>query len=62
MPEGWNVGRLECWNAGTLKTRFLRNEIESYAVFADQKLKSVYHPLFIPNIPFFQHSIIPLAI
>jgi hypothetical protein len=26
----------------------------------DQKLKSGHHPLFIPNIPFFQHSIIPL--
>jgi hypothetical protein len=25
----------------------------------EPKIKSDYHPLLIPNIPFFQHSIIP---
>jgi hypothetical protein len=32
-----------------------------YADGNDQKLKSGPHPLFIPNIPFFHDSIIPLA-
>ena len=32
-----------------------------YINAAIQKLNSRHHPLFKPNIPFFQHSIIPLA-
>jgi hypothetical protein len=28
----------------------------------DQQLKSAYHPLFMPNIPFFHPSIIPLVV
>jgi hypothetical protein len=28
----------------------------------DQNLKSGHHPFLTPNIPFFHHSIIPLAI
>jgi hypothetical protein len=32
-----------------------------YIDCTDQKIKSDHHPLFIPNIPFFHHSIIPLV-
>jgi hypothetical protein len=39
-----------------------RNEIYFYIDDIDQKLKSEHHPLFIPNIPFFHDSIIPLVI
>jgi hypothetical protein len=49
--EYWNDGMLECW--------IQRNEIYSYLDGHHQKLKSGHHPLFKPNIPFFQHSIIP---
>jgi len=50
---------LEKWNVGILGLAecnlFLIDNI-------DQELNSVHHPLFIPNIPFFHHSIIPLVI
>ncbi len=39
-----------------------RIEIYSYLDAIDQKLKSGHHPLLIPNIPLFQHSIIPMVI
>ena len=54
MMEGWNNGILEYW--------VWRNAIYFYVDNTDQKLKSDHHPLFIPNIPIFQHSIIPLVI
>jgi len=50
----WKNGVLECW--------VWRNEIYFYIDGSHQKLKSGHHPLFIPNIPFFHHSIIPLVI
>ena len=28
----------------------------------DQRIKSDHHPFFIPNIPLFHHSIIPLGV
>jgi hypothetical protein len=36
------------------------NEIYFYMEGMDQKIKSDHHPFLIPNIPFFQYSIIPL--
>jgi len=50
------------WNNGMLEYWVWRNEIYFYIDDADQKLKLGHHPLFIPNIPFFHHSIIPLVI
>jgi hypothetical protein len=50
----WNIGMLECW--------VWRIEAYFYMDDTDQKLKSDRHPLFIPIIPFFQHSIIPPGI
>jgi hypothetical protein len=50
------------WNNGMLEYWVWRNEIYFYIVDIDQKLKTGHHPLFIPNIPFFQYSIIPLVI
>jgi hypothetical protein len=44
------------WNVGMLVWRY---EIYFNLDDTDQKLKSGHHPLFIPNIPFFHHSIIP---
>jgi hypothetical protein len=38
------------------------NEIYFYIDDSDQKLTSEHHPLYILNIPFFHHSIIPLVI
>jgi len=38
------------------------NEIHFYMDDIDQKIKSEHHPLFIPTIPSFHHSIIPLVI
>ena len=50
----WNIGMLEYW--------VWRIEIYFYMDDTDQKLKSGHHPLFIPIIPFFHHSIIPLGV
>jgi hypothetical protein len=36
-----------------------RNKICFYLAGASQKIKSDHHPLLIPNIPLFHHSIIP---
>jgi hypothetical protein len=33
-----------------------------YMYVTDKKINSDQHPLFMPNIPFFHHSIIPWAI
>jgi hypothetical protein len=54
MP--WGAGIMECWNTGFggMKSMFYIDDI-------DQKLKSEHHPLFIPNIPFFHLSIIPIV-
>jgi hypothetical protein len=52
---------IECigyWNNGMLEYWVWRNEIYFYIKDIDQKLKSEHHPLFIPNISFFHHSII----
>jgi len=49
----WNIGMLEYW--------VWRNEIYFHIDGACQKIKSGNHPLFMPNIPFFHHSIIPIA-
>jgi hypothetical protein len=51
--------QLEDWNNGMLEYGVWRNEIYFYLYSPHQKLKSGHHPLFIPNIPFFHHSIIP---
>jgi hypothetical protein len=50
----WNIGMLEYW--------VWRDEIYVDLDDPNSKLKSVHHPLFIPNIPFFHHSIIPWVI
>jgi hypothetical protein len=47
------------WNDGILEYWVWRNGIYFYLDGPQQNLKSGQHPLFIPNIPFFQHSIIP---
>ena len=47
------------WNNGMLEYWVWRNEIYYYLDGNIQKIKSDYHPLMIPNIPFFHHSIIP---
>jgi hypothetical protein len=44
------------WNDGILG---LADEVYFYIDDTDQKLKSGHHPIIIPNIPFFHHSIIP---
>jgi len=50
------------WNNGILEYWVWRNESYFYMDDTDQKLKSGHHPLLIPNIPIFHHSIIPLVI
>jgi hypothetical protein len=45
------------WNNGMLEYWVWRNEIYFYIVELDQRLKLDHHPIFIPNIPFFHHSI-----
>jgi len=47
----WNNGKLEYW--------VWLNEIYFYLDGPHRKLKSGHHPLFIPNIPLFHHSIFP---
>jgi len=59
LPKSNAMG---CWNNGILEYWVRRNDICFYLEYTDQKLKSGHHPLFIPNIPIFQHSIIPLVI
>jgi hypothetical protein len=49
-----------CRKNGMLEYWVWRNEIYFYIDDTHQKLKSGHHPLFIPNIPFFHHSIIPI--
>jgi hypothetical protein len=60
----WNNGmsKIRLWRVRILKTRVWRNEIYFYLDGTDQKIKSDHHPLLIPNIPFFHHSIIPWVI
>jgi len=50
---------MECW-----KTEDPRLAERDLHLIGDPhpKLKSGHHPLFIPNIPFFHHSIIPFVI
>jgi hypothetical protein len=50
----WNDGIVECWNIGFsgMRSVFIKDG-------TGQNLKSDHHPFLIPNIPFFQHSIIP---
>jgi hypothetical protein len=55
MP--WGIGRMECWNTGFGGMRSIFH-IDG----TEQKLISDHHPLFIPNIPIFHHSIIPWVI
>jgi len=59
LPKSNAMG---CWNNGILEYWVWRNEIYFYVDNTDQNLKSGHHPLSIPNIPIFQHSIIPLVI
>jgi len=44
---------MEFWNSGFNGTKSF------FMGIIDQKIKSDHHPFLIPNIPFFQHSIIP---
>jgi hypothetical protein len=53
---------VECWPTPQREYWVWQNEIDFYLDDTDQELKSVHHPLFTPNIPFFHHSIIPLVI
>jgi len=53
---------MEYWNVGILKSRVWWDEIYFSIDGTDQKIKSDHHLLFIPNIPFFHHSIIPWVI
>ena len=50
----WNAGIMEKWNTGFGEMRSIFNIDDT-----DQKLESENHPPIIPNIPFFQYSIIP---
>jgi len=49
------------WNNGMLEYWVWRNEIYFNLAGPHRKLKSAHRPLFIPNIPFFHHSLIPLV-
>jgi hypothetical protein len=51
----------EYWNNGMLEYWVWRNEICFNLAGPHRKLKSAHHPLFIPNIPFSHHSLIPLV-
>jgi hypothetical protein len=51
MPCG--IGIMEHWNDGSGGMRFFKIHGEK------PRLKLRYSPFFIPNIPFFHHSIIP---
>jgi len=51
MMEYWNVGIMGLAECDLF-----------YMDGADPKIQSDPHPLLIPNIPFFHHSIIPLVI
>jgi hypothetical protein len=53
----WGTGLVEFWNDGFGGVRSI-----FFVDSADQKLKSGPDPVIIPNIPFFHHSIFPLAI
>ena len=44
------------WNAGILVQR---DEICFYMDGTDKNIKSNHYPLFVPDIPFFHHSINP---
>jgi len=47
---------MEYWNVGIMGLA----ELDLFYVAGkNQKIKSAHHPLLIPNIPFFQYSIIP---
>jgi hypothetical protein len=47
---------MEYWNVGIMDLA----ELDLFYVHGkEQKIKSDQHPLLIPNIPFFQYSIIP---
>jgi hypothetical protein len=50
------------WNNGMSEYWVWRNEIYFYLDDTDQDFISGHHPLFIPTIPFFHHSIVPLVI
>jgi hypothetical protein len=52
---GWNDRILDCWKTGYGRMRSI------YMDATDQKIKSDHHLPLSPNIPFFQHSIIPLS-
>jgi hypothetical protein len=54
VMERWNNGMLDYW-VRRIKILFYLNSI-------NHKVKLDPHPFFIPNFPFFQHSIIPLVI
>ena len=56
MLEWWNSGIMESWNNASGGMR-LNYNLDG----TDKNLKSGPHPLFIPNIPPFQYSIIPFA-
>ena len=56
------LGMMEHWNVGILKNRVWWNVSCFYMDGTDQIIKSDHHPLLIPNIPFFHHSIIPWII
>jgi hypothetical protein len=51
----WGAGIMEFWKVGFSGLR------SNFIMGCDQKLKLENHPLLIPNIPFFHHSIIPLV-
>jgi hypothetical protein len=55
MP--WGIGIMECWNIG-----FGGRRSVFYMDGTEQKIKTDSHPLLIPNIPFFHHSIIPWVV
>ena len=58
----WLCQNQKPWVTGILEYWVWRIEIYFFMDDTDQKLKSGRHPLFIPIIPFFHHSIIPLVI
>jgi len=59
-PAARGNGMLEYWNVGMLGLVDWYPFI--YKDGPDQFIKSEWHPLSIPNIPLFHHSIIPFGV
>lgn|GEM_PF-2424768 len=65
-PAASGSGMMEFWNVGMSKIRLRRTGFSGMGLiiqgWPDQYIKSGRHPLSIPNIPLYHHSIIPFGI